>query len=65
MNKEVNISTLVIDGVDTRDYPDFCDAYVAYGNFADGTEMSESDLDTFNEDNPEVAQEMAFESLVN
>ena len=65
MNKEINLSTLVVDGVDLRDFPDFCDAFVTEGFFADGTAMSESDLDTFNEDNPEVAQEMAFETVLN
>lgn len=35
-----------VDGVDTRDYPDFCDAYFSRAIFADtGEELNEAQLD--------------------
>jgi len=39
---------LEIDGIDYRDYPDFCDAYFSRGFYTDGTELSEEDLDALN-----------------
>ena len=38
-----------IDGVDRRDYPDFCDAYVAYAiNIHTGEELSSEQYDHIN-----------------
>lgn len=42
--KEVDTDTLVVDGIDMKDYPDFCDAYFEKGFFADGTELTEDQL---------------------
>ena len=53
-----------VDGVDGRDYPDFCDAYFSYAVFEDtGEELDEEDMDLLNEVYPEVLNEMAYESL--
>jgi hypothetical protein len=43
--KEVDTDSLEIDGIDMRDYPDFVDAYFSYGEFMDGSEMSQDELD--------------------
>jgi hypothetical protein len=43
--KEVDTDSLEVDGVDMRDYPDFVDAYFSYGEFMDGSEMSQDELD--------------------
>lgn len=48
--KEIDYSTLLLDGVDTRDYPDFCDSFIYYGEYIDGSPLSEEDLDRLNED---------------
>lgn len=32
------------DGIDTRDYPDFCDAYISYAEHADGTPLTQDEL---------------------
>jgi hypothetical protein len=45
MLKEIDWSSVELDGIDTRDYPDFCDAYLAYAEFLDGTPLSEDELD--------------------
>ena len=34
-----------VNGIDTRDYPDFCDAYIDYAVYEDGTELTEEELD--------------------
>ena len=41
--KEIDIKSFEWDGIDYSDYPDFCDAYVTYARFTDGTELSEAD----------------------
>mgnify|MGYP003965868655 FL=1 len=43
------ISDVEVDGIDTRDYPDFCDAFISYAEY-DGREMTDEELDTLNED---------------
>mgnify|MGYP003343493889 CR=1 FL=1 len=50
-----------IDGVDTRDYPDFCDAYFSHAVFKDTLEeLSDEELEQLTEDYPEVVNEMAY-----
>ena len=46
----INYSSLEIDGIDTRDYPDFCDAYICGGYHEDGTPLTDAELDELNED---------------
>lgn len=53
------LTDLELDGVDTRDYPDFCDAYITAG-YLDGKELTEEQLDLLNED-----QEFVYELVIN
>jgi len=42
-----------VEGIDTRDYPDFCDAFIAGANVLDNGEWrcaTEDELDELNED---------------
>lgn len=43
------IEDVEVAGIDTSDYPDFCDAYIASATY-DGREMTEAELETLNED---------------
>ena len=43
------ISDVEVDGIDTRDYPDFCDAFIASA-FYDDSEMTDEELDILNDD---------------
>ena len=43
------IDNIEIDGIDTRDYPDFTDAFIVSADY-DGKPMTEEQLDTLNED---------------
>ena len=43
------IEDVEVDGIDTSDYPDFCDAYIASATYK-GREMTDEELDTLNED---------------
>mgnify|MGYP003143140922 CR=1 FL=1 len=43
------LENLEVEGIDTRDYPDFCDAYIGYAEI-NGREATEEELDEINED---------------
>jgi hypothetical protein len=43
--KDIDKGTIEIDDIDTRDYPDFCDAFISYAEYKDGTEASEEDIE--------------------
>jgi len=43
------IDNIEIGGVDTADYPDFCDAYIADADY-DGEPMTDQQLAEINED---------------
>ena len=43
------IDNIEIDGIDTKDYPDFCDAYIVSADY-DGVPMTDEQLDELNED---------------
>jgi hypothetical protein len=43
------IDNVEVAGIDTKDYPDFCDAYIMSADY-NGEEMSEEQLDEINQD---------------
>tara|TARA_R110000823_G_scaffold315684_1_gene449688 strand:+ start:4152 stop:4343 length:192 start_codon:yes stop_codon:yes gene_type:complete len=42
------ITNIEVDGIDTKDYPDFCDAFISSADY-DGVEMTDEQLDEINE----------------
>ena len=58
------IKNLEIDGVDHRDYPDYCDAYFSHAEYENGTWLTESELEELRDVHGDVLHEMAFESTV-
>ena len=44
----LKITNVYVDGIDTNDYPDFCDAFIASAEY-DGVDMTEEQLDEINE----------------
>ena len=51
-----------IDGVDKRDYPDFCDAFFSYG-LVNGREATEEELEYATMEFGSLLNNMAHESL--
>ena len=43
------IDNIEIDGIDTNDYPDFCDAFIVSADY-DGKAMTDAQIDILNED---------------
>lgn len=62
-DKEVDLNSIEVDGIDTKDYPDFCDAYVAYAEFIDGEPLNDTQLETLRDDYPEIVHEAVFERV--
>ncbi|UII80062.1 hypothetical protein [Flagellimonas sp. CMM7] len=56
------VQDIEIDGVDTKDYPDFCDAFIARCDYK-GKEATEEELDAINEQCDNI-HELAYESLI-
>ena len=55
-----NITIKNVGGVDSRDYPDFCDAFIEEAEWKDtGKSLSETELETLTEEFPEVVNEYA------
>lgn len=50
-----------VDGIDTRDYPEFTDAFIGYAEY-DGVEMTDEQYDVLNEDYDYV-HEKVFETF--
>ena len=57
------ISDVEVDGIDTADYPDFCDAFISYAEDENGKEMTEEQIEEWTENNEEEFYEMVLESL--
>ena len=59
------VEELEVDGVDSRDFPSFCDAYFSYAVWIEtGIELTEDELDELGEEYPELLNELAYESLL-
>ena len=51
--KNVDLQSFEIKGIDHSDYPDFADAFLSYGQYADGTEMTDEELQGWQDENPD------------
>lgn len=57
----LEVSDFEVDGIDTRDYPDFCDAYIADASVLENgkwREATEQELDELSEDRDLVYEEV-------
>ena len=52
------ISNLEFDGIDHKDYPDYCDAFITNADY-DGVPMTEEQLEEINQDG-----DFVYESLM-
>jgi hypothetical protein len=52
-----------IDGVDYRDYPDFCDAYFASAFYEDGDALTDDELVDLRDQNSDEFYEMITDYL--
>ena len=51
------INNIHLSGIEVKDYPDFCDAYIESADY-DGRPMTEEELDELNDDSDFVHQQV-------
>ena len=51
------IDNVCMEGIDTTDYPDFCDAFVFSADY-DGKQMTDKQLDEINSDSCFIQEEV-------
>jgi hypothetical protein len=61
--KKVDMRSLEIENVDSRDYPDFSDAYIGRASFIDGTDLNDQEIDQLNDEHGDLVHELAYDSL--
>ena len=61
--KEISIKSLELDGIDSTDYPDFCDSYFSYAEYEDGTKLTNEELEIITDKYADVINELAHESF--
>jgi len=49
------ITNVFVSGIDMKDYPDFCDAYIESANY-ENREMTDEELDILNEDGSFISE---------
>jgi len=59
----VSYNSLQVEGVDTKDYPDFCDCWIACGEWTDSTPLTESELEGIQEEYSDLAYELAIDTI--
>ena len=52
-----------VDGIDMKDYPDFCDAYFDSACYEDGTALSDDELIDLTDKNFDQLHEMIYDSI--
>lgn len=59
-----NICDVEVDGIDPKDYPDFCDAYISYAVWKDtGVELTEDELSELNDKHGEFVYKKVVDYL--
>ena len=59
----MKITNYQIDGVDKKDYPDFCNAYLSYAEDKNGKPLSDNELLEWEKINYEEFYQMLLESI--
>ncbi|CAB4133508.1 hypothetical protein UFOVP257_230 [uncultured Caudovirales phage] len=58
------VDNLSIDGVDYKDFPDFCDAYFDYAEWVDtGIPLNDDELNVLSEEHGDIINAMAHDSV--
>lgn len=60
--KNININSIEIEGIDIKDYPDYCDAFISYAEYKDGTILNDEQVEKLNEDHSEIVNELIHEN---
>lgn len=59
-----NITDIEVEGVDTKDYPDFCDAFISSAVWDDtGVELTDKEIERLNSDYHDFVYEQVWDSI--
>jgi hypothetical protein len=58
----VDKSSIEIEDIDMKDYPDFVDAFISSARFNDGTELNDEQLEQLQDENYEIVNELIHEN---
>lgn len=58
------VENVLVSGVDSTDYPDFCDAYFESAGYEDGTPLTDDELEELQDLHPEILNELAFLEII-
>ena len=61
--RKVDTRSAEVEDVNTRDYPDFSDAFISAMDWSDGTQMTDSELEKWSDTNPDEVYEIVYESI--
>ena len=61
--KQVDLSTIELDGVESWDRPDYADAYASAASFTDGTALTDDELDTLSDEHGDIINMKAHDML--
>ena len=63
MKVDINlIDDIEVDGIDTWDYPEFCDAYISYASYNNNA-MSDEMLDFINDEMRDFVHDQVYNHL--
>ena len=62
-NKQVDLNSITIEDVHSWDYPEFCDAFVSFAKFIDGTELNTNQLNIITDKYPEFVNDLALQTF--
>ena len=62
--KPIELGEVTVDGVDTKDYPDFCDAFISDAWDEEGNWLDDEECAALTEENPELVNQLAFEKYL-
>jgi len=61
---EIDIKSIEIGWNGKPDYPEFANAYIESACWSDGTDMTEDEIENWEEENPDTLYELSYESLI-
>ena len=63
MKIDVNkLENIEVEGIDTKDYPDFVDAFISYAEI-DGVKLEDRQLDYLNDNHPNLVYDCVINKL--
>ena len=59
--EDVDMNTCVVENICREDYPDFCDAYISYAEYTDGTPLTDVELEKLNDESGDWINQYCLE----